>query len=509
MKKIRIVCATLIFSLLLCLCGCKSGNNFKIPADLMTVEGYHDQIKQLLATENFSTADDAFLSRVDKLGDDLYDMIYYNTADITECQGTTYYISNSGDDKNDGKTPETAWATVKKANTSPLASGDLVLLERGGVFYDAIMAKSGVTYSAYGNGPKPLIKLSVDGKTGEWTQTDTENVWVYSEKINVQDVGSVIFNYGTDKEVTYADKKVKKSALKKDNQFVFMGTRCQDRPIDRQIYLYCSDGNPADVYETIEIINNNLCVSIANNLQDITVNNIAFFGGQGHNFGVGNKNIFYSYCTFEWQGGSVISSDNTTRFGGGGGAWLSCDNLVYDACYFNQQFDCAVTPQYDGEGDVPGIFKNYIVKNCMIENCEYGLEYFTTQRNTTENCLDGLYFGYNFCRKAGEGFGDKPGASCYIKSWGHENTAYNSKFEYNIFDRARSRCLEIISHEPDGTTITYDKIQKLSNNVYIHEKDKRFAIINENEFDFNESAYEAMVKSGMDKDSVFIFCNKE
>ena len=33
----------------------------------------------------------------------------------TEAEGTVYYISNSGNDENDGLSPETAWATLGRA----------------------------------------------------------------------------------------------------------------------------------------------------------------------------------------------------------------------------------------------------------------------------------------------------------------------------------------------------------------------------------------------------------
>ena len=45
--------------------------------------------------------------------------------------GTAYYVSNSGDDANDGLSPETAWATIDRLNAQPLQYGDAVFFERG------------------------------------------------------------------------------------------------------------------------------------------------------------------------------------------------------------------------------------------------------------------------------------------------------------------------------------------------------------------------------------------
>lgn len=42
------------------------------------------------------------------------DTFYSRTSNI-ESAGTVYYISNSGDNNNDGLSPETAWATLDRA----------------------------------------------------------------------------------------------------------------------------------------------------------------------------------------------------------------------------------------------------------------------------------------------------------------------------------------------------------------------------------------------------------
>lgn len=75
--------------------------------------------------------------------------------------GTAYYVSNKGNDGNDGRSPETAWATLDRVNEAPLQYGDAVFFERGGVWRNTtVETKEGVTYSAYGEGAKPRICAS-------------------------------------------------------------------------------------------------------------------------------------------------------------------------------------------------------------------------------------------------------------------------------------------------------------------------------------------------------------
>ncbi len=110
---IRITAFSLCIVLLFCGCAKNSetpvtNSRFQTPTftvheNLMTTEQYHEKLKDLLAGYNFTHATSEQLSEIDDLGDRLKDMIIYNTDDITECKGTKYYVSNSGNDENDGK----------------------------------------------------------------------------------------------------------------------------------------------------------------------------------------------------------------------------------------------------------------------------------------------------------------------------------------------------------------------------------------------------------------------
>ena len=44
----------------------------------------------------------------------------------------TYYVSPTGDDAKDGRSPAAAWKTVAKVNATAFKAGDQVLFARGG-----------------------------------------------------------------------------------------------------------------------------------------------------------------------------------------------------------------------------------------------------------------------------------------------------------------------------------------------------------------------------------------
>ena len=73
--------------------------------------------------------------------------------------GTNYYISNTGNDKNDGKSPSTAWQTLAKEGKAVLVAGDQLLLAGGQSFDGSLQfenlkgtANAPITIGTFGKG---------------------------------------------------------------------------------------------------------------------------------------------------------------------------------------------------------------------------------------------------------------------------------------------------------------------------------------------------------------------
>src|SRR6184192_511029 len=71
----------------------------------------------------------------------------------------TYYVSPQGSDARSGRSPATAWRTVKRVNAAALAPGDKVLFRGGARFADTDLEPSSsgrpgapITFSSYGGG---------------------------------------------------------------------------------------------------------------------------------------------------------------------------------------------------------------------------------------------------------------------------------------------------------------------------------------------------------------------
>ena len=86
-----------------------------------------------------------------------------------------------------------AWANLSNPKLLPwsnfLKPGDGVLFERGGLWRGELVCATGVTYSAYGEGPKPKIISSPESGVGAdkwqiWYDNDGVKIWKFYHNIS-------------------------------------------------------------------------------------------------------------------------------------------------------------------------------------------------------------------------------------------------------------------------------------------------------------------------------------
>lgn len=101
---------------------------------------------------------------------------------LNQAAAEIYYISNSGNDNNNGLSPVFPWKTIAKLNKmmSSIKPGDVVLFERNGYFSGQInLTASGndnysLIFSAYGEGKNPVISGAVP--VNNWKKY-TDNIY--------------------------------------------------------------------------------------------------------------------------------------------------------------------------------------------------------------------------------------------------------------------------------------------------------------------------------------------
>ncbi len=422
------------------------------------------------SAESIEFVTDEYLAELDALEAKRVAEIKATKSDIKPKEGRfAYYVSNNGNDENDGRTPETAWKTVARINVSTeLMPGDVVYFERGGEWRGTTLkTKQGVSYSAYGEGEKPILNISpFDGaKTGTWTAVEGyPNIYVYSETIK-NDVGSISFNNRTFIDIyaqkmcfDYKDGKpyARENAqapvedilayMKNDLDFWHDcgGSNIEAPSGKGQIYLRSDKGNPAERFTNIEFNQRIHGITAANN---VTIDNITVLHAGAHGISSGTvTNLKVQNCVFEWIGGGVQSysknSDGSytfVRFGNAVEVYGGCDGYTVDNCYINQVYDAGVTHQISDSTDGDFIMKNVTYSNNVITRCVYSIEHFNRMgKNATTRYLLNILYKDNLCRFAGACFGmTRPDKAviAHIRSGGLVDTA-NFVIDGNIFDRS-------------------------------------------------------------------------
>lgn len=456
-------------------------------------------------------------------------------------KGNVYYLSPKGCDSNDGLTPETAWKTLARMSDAPeLCPGDVVLLERGAMFRGyGILLKPGVTYSAYGEGAKPVINASPENGAGasNWKKVSgTKNIWVYRNKL--PDVGMIIFddgaNHGVKHIPDYIDGKfyvrdtngqklydIKEQLTKNFDYFHDADYSVFHNGIpdlyggksDGKVYLYCDMGNPGDVFGSIEFAVRSNCLRIGG--PGVTVDNLCVKYVGCHGIGSGTtSNLTVRNCEFGWIGGCIqfyTKEGRVVRYGNGIEIYGGCKNYLVENNYIYQCYDAGVTHQYSPGGN-PIIMENTMYRNNLIEYCIYSIEYFlgVAHDPSVTRYMKNTVIKNNIMRYAGFGFGeqrpDKKSAA-HIKSWDHYNNSSDFIIEGNIMDRSRHMLVHIAATEKEWLPVSRDNIyvQYLNHTGTFGRYDK----IPSTNIPYSEDIKEVLEREGIEKDATVYFAEND
>lgn len=421
--------------------------------------------------------------------------------------GTAYYVSADGDDKADGKTPQTAWKTLKKVSSADLQAGDGVFFNRGDVFRGYVRAQAGVTYAAYGEGDKPKFygwdKNLADKSL--WILYDEKRcIWRLREAI--LDCGTLVFNGGEkhakklipsymggrfvhrdapEREFDMAE------SMRNDldffcrceAKFLYVDAEKKNDPVPLidgenlgELYLRCDAGNPAAVFHDIEALPSRHMFYVGENA-DVHIDNlcIQYVGAHGI-AAVGHvKGLTVTNCEIGWIGGCIqhYNGDDpnypegrrgmVTRYGNGVEIYGGCENYRVENCYIYQVYDAGITHQITTGGGRYAM-NDIFYRNNVVENCVYSIEYFLEKtKGDTESAMSNVVISGNILRLSGYGWGQQrynPYTPAHIKGWNYENTARGFVINDNIFDRAAYRTLHIVAKEKDS-------LPKMQGNTYI------------------------------------------
>jgi hypothetical protein len=292
-----------------------------------------------------------------------------------------YYVATDGSGD---------FTTIAEVNAQTFSAGDNIYFNRGDTWREQLLPDSGstagyITYSAYGNGNKPLLLGSTEeNETSDWTD-EGSNIWSNNDASFTVDVGNIIFNGGEQCGIKLqAEEDV-------DSDLEFWYDHTNDL-----IKIY-STSNPASRFTDIECA---LLRDIIDNLFDyVILENLDIRYGARHGIGIGgNDNIRIRDCDLSYIGGGDHYGNYTSRIGNAIEFWENTDNVVVERCRIDNIYDAALTNQ----GLATNTQNNITYRNNIITNSEYSFEYWNRPATSTTSNIN---FINNTCINAGSGWG--------------------------------------------------------------------------------------------------------
>lgn len=468
-----------------------------------------------------------FLAEIERKSNELKEKIL-GMPDGELFSGTVYYVSADGDDQNDGLSPETPWKTLSKVSDFAFSEGDTVRFRRGNVFRGFVRTRPSVKYCAYGEGEKPRFygweKNLADPDLWEIFDLD-KNIWKLKEKI--LDCGALVFNegekhsrklipsfrdgrfccrYDENREFFVSEEMTEDLYIfcnhdlcitEKPSKGENFGIPALSWDTLGELYLRCDEGNPGEVFDSIEALTRRHMFFIGSN-ENVRIENLCIKYVGTHAISASStRGLSVIGCEIGWIGGAIqhyFGTDpnypqgrrgSVTRYGNGVEIYGSCNDYLVKNCYIYQIYDAAITHQITTNG------KKFELKNIryignLVENCVYSIEYFLDQNAGEDgSIIENCEISENILRLSGYGWGQQrhnTHTPAHIKGWSYTNPARNFAIRGNILDRAAYRMIHTSATLPSSCPL-------MEGNVYVQSRGGSLGIYGANpaeELSFSE-----------------------
>ncbi len=376
--------------------------------------------------------------------------------------GSSYYVSNSGDDSNTGTTQRDAWKSLAKVNGFPFRPGDIVLFERGGTWRGQLVPRSGnsgkpITYTAYGDGPKPLILGSVErNRPSDWSELAPHR---WSSGSFPVDVGNIIFDNGQSCGI----KVWSRDDVDAPRKFWYDAD-------SKSVVLFCRQ-NPAEAFGDIECALKRHIINQSGRSY-VVYEGLHLAYGAAHGIGGGGTHhIIVRNCDLCFIGGGHQHSKRTprgvrhVRYGNGIEFWGSAHDHLVEHCRIWDIYDAGLTNQGGSKNEQ----YNITYRNNVIWNCEYSFEYWNRPETSVTH---DIYFENNLCFHAGQGWshGQPYQRGSHLQFFGNSAKTYDFYVRNNLFHGAAAAPIVIAADHWNGL----DKLV-LDHNRYCQPADKPLA----------------------------------
>ena len=312
-----------------------------------------------------------------------------------------YFVSNNGNDLEDGKTPETAWKTIQKVNAS-VESGDEIRFRCGDIFYGTVIAKCGISfeqrtlYTSYGEGNRPLISNYSVATANAW-EVFAENIYKIDMN-NTQNYTGNIFNANANAGFIKVSGRIFYNRCAKIDLLKSQWDFCCDCK-NGFIYVY-SEKNPAELSDDIRIACSSSGVGIDAN---VALVGLEICGTGGHGIGGITQGAYIADCYVHEIGGSELLNYSVpnVRFGNCIELWAGSADVTVEHCKFADVYDVAITMQ----GNNPNRdWANMYFVNNEFWDCTQCLEIWSDGDDKSIGFVN-CKFENNVCINTGDSWG--------------------------------------------------------------------------------------------------------
>jgi len=323
----------------------------------------------------------------------LFVTLYFLLFIFGKINATTYYISYSGDDGANGKTPGTAWKTIEKIESIVLQPGDSVLFHAGDTWRDEWYItgegkKGNLIYvGRYGEGKNPLFLGSEQAL--DWTETNVSNVWQSATPLtNTSEeyyAGRLFFIIDND-SVIYGDYKTYSNLSELTQEF--------DYSVNGSTHYVYSTIDPDVAYDFIEVNQRERVICLDNYQSYFEFNGIDIMFGRRSGFWSGYPeprgatDLIFRNCFIGYTGAK----------GSGSAYGLACfhSNTLIENCTFTDNGRRAIS--INTYTDNPGGRR---IENIIIRNNKFYRGHHTTALDLSTMNREGdtvmnVYFYNNY-----------------------------------------------------------------------------------------------------------------
>lgn len=322
------------------------------------------------------------------------------TAATPRPPGRAFYVAANGDDRADGLTPATAWASIQKVNDA-LPEDSSVFFKCGDTFYGELVLPLGGRVSAFGSGPRPTLTALKSLNNADAWKPSTAGTW--SIDLSSADthtgyatVADANIGYLRIDGVIKADKKAHLSDLKEP--WDFYGDTARNT-----LHVF-SKANPSELADSIQAAPRGTEGAIIScNRGNNSITGVHITGTGAHGILGAGDDVDIQDCLIDYVGGSFLPNyrDGTARYGNGIENGTGARRWTITANEIAETYDVAYTCQ-GRAGPAANSWQDMTIAGNYIRNCTQSFEFWSMGRETPPHAgFQGISISQNHCTNAG------------------------------------------------------------------------------------------------------------